>query len=186
MVAQFSIAQLVAAFRYDEETGLLYWKERPVSMFRDGGHSAEHNAAKWNARYAGQEAFYTVDTKGYLQGKFACKTVRAHQIAFALSTGVWPEFQVDHIDHNRKNNRPGNLRAATRAVNAKNQSMHRDNTSGVCGVSWDKSRGKWHAAIRTNKQMINLGRFSDISDAKKAREDAEVRYGFHQNHGTRT
>lgn len=47
------------------------------------------------------------------------------------------------------------------------------NKSGVVGVNWDKSRGKWQASIRFKGHKYNLGRFSDFEDACKARKDAE-------------
>lgn len=47
------------------------------------------------------------------------------------------------------------------------------NKSGVTGVNWDKSRGKWMAGIRFQGKRYNLGRFDDISDAISARKEAE-------------
>lgn len=47
------------------------------------------------------------------------------------------------------------------------------NRSGVTGVNWDKSRGKWMAGIRFQGKKYNLGRFDDIADAISARKEAE-------------
>lgn len=47
------------------------------------------------------------------------------------------------------------------------------NRSGVTGVNWDKSRGKWMASIRFQGKKYNLGRFDDIADAISARKEAE-------------
>lgn len=47
------------------------------------------------------------------------------------------------------------------------------NKSGVTGVNWDKSRGKWMAGIRFQGKKYNLGRFDDIADAISARKEAE-------------
>lgn len=47
------------------------------------------------------------------------------------------------------------------------------NKSGVVGVCWDKSRGKWMASIRFKGKKYNLGRFDDIQDAIDARKEAE-------------
>lgn len=47
------------------------------------------------------------------------------------------------------------------------------NKSGVTGVNWDKSRGKWQATIRFKGKKYNLGRFADIEDAISARKKAE-------------
>lgn len=50
------------------------------------------------------------------------------------------------------------------------------NTSGVTGVTWDKSRDKWMATIGLKGKRIFLGRFDKKEDAIKAREKAEKKY----------
>lgn len=47
------------------------------------------------------------------------------------------------------------------------------NKSGVVGVNWDKSRGKWQASIRFKGKKYNLGRFDDFELAVEARKKAE-------------
>lgn len=47
------------------------------------------------------------------------------------------------------------------------------NKSGVVGVNWDKSRGKWQASIRFKGHKYNIGRFANFDDACKARKEAE-------------
>ena len=49
----------------------------------------------------------------------------------------------------------------------------KSNKSGVVGVNWDKSRGKWQASIRFKGHKYNLGRFDDFELACKVRKDAE-------------
>ena len=52
------------------------------------------------------------------------------------------------------------------------------NKSGVVGVNWDKSRGKWQASIKFKGHKYNLGRYEFIQDAIDARKEAEKRiYG---------
>lgn len=50
------------------------------------------------------------------------------------------------------------------------------NKSGVVGINWDKSRGKWQASIRFKGHKYNLGRFDNIQDAIDARKAAEKKY----------
>ncbi|MBC3889431.1 AP2 domain-containing protein [Acetobacterium paludosum] len=50
------------------------------------------------------------------------------------------------------------------------------NTSGIKGVTWDKSRKKWVAQINFMRKHIFLGRFGEIEDAAKARKEAEEKY----------
>lgn len=47
------------------------------------------------------------------------------------------------------------------------------NKSGVVGVNYDRSRGKWMAGIRFQGQKYNLGRFDSFEDAVEARKKAE-------------
>lgn len=50
------------------------------------------------------------------------------------------------------------------------------NKSGVVGVNWDNSRGKWQAAIRFQGHKYNLGRYSSFEAACQARKEAEIKY----------
>lgn len=60
-----------------------------------------------------------------------------------------------------------NLQVITRETPIKS------NTSGVTGVSWDKSRQKWSASIIFKKKIYYLGRYENKEDAIKARKEAE-------------
>lgn len=88
-----------------------------------------------------------------------------------------------HINHNPVDNRLGNLRLVTSAENNRNVPLRKANTSSVCGVNWHKLRCKWRAYIRTSGKHLHLGMFDNFEDAVSARKAAEVKYGFHPNHG---
>lgn len=51
-----------------------------------------------------------------------------------------------------------------------------NNTSGVTGVWWETTRGKWRARICFSKKRIDLGRFDRKIDAINARIEAEGKY----------
>lgn len=85
---------------------------------------------------------------------------------------------VDHINHNTLDNRKENLRICSNADNIRNGRIRVNNTSGVNGVYFDKSRKKWIASIKVNYKKINLGRFNNIEEAKKARKKAEEKYFY--------
>lgn len=85
---------------------------------------------------------------------------------------------VDHIDGNTLDNRRSNLRICSNAANLRNAGRRSNNSSGVTGVWWDKSRDKWSAEIKVNYRKKFLGRFNNIRDAIKARQKAEQKY-FH-------
>lgn len=83
---------------------------------------------------------------------------------------------VDHINRNPLDNRICNLRTCTQQNNCFNKSMQCNNTSGVAGVTWDKSRNKWLAQIQINKKNKYLGRFATLEEAIAARQQAEMEY----------
>ena len=60
------------------------------------------------------------------------------------------------------------------------------NTTGVTGVYLRHSRRgreRWISSITVDGNRKELGRFDTFNDACKARWDAELKYGFHVNHG---
>ena len=56
---------------------------------------------------------------------------------------------------------------------AKFKRIQSNNTSGVRGVSWDKSKNKWQVKIKHHGKNIHLGYFTDLEVAKTVRELAE-------------
>lgn len=61
--------------------------------------------------------------------------------------------------------------------------MAKNNTSGVTGVYWSSRHRKWNPKIQVDYVMIDLSYFDCITDAAAARKRAEIKYGFHKNHG---
>ena len=122
-------------------------------------------------------------TLGYtLVGVDGC-VYRAHRLAFLYMTGRIPDI-IDHIDNNGFNNSWDNLREADYFTNGYNHSMHKNNTSGVKGVNFNKASGKWVARIRVNGVRKCLGNFSKLSDAEAAIVSARNKYhGEFANHG---
>lgn len=87
-----------------------------------------------------------------------------------------PDFEIDHKDRDRSNNRFLNLRGATRTQNAANVNMSVANTTGFTGVSLTKSRMKFRAEIRVNKKRIHLGYFDTAEDAFVVRLAAQAEH----------
>jgi len=73
--------------------------------------------------------------------------------------------KIDHKDQNPLNNQRKNLRAATNSQNQHNRGCNKNNTSGVKGVVFDKSRGKYRAQIMVEGKCHNLGRFDTVAEA---------------------
>lgn len=160
---------------YDPDTGILLWKHRPISNFNDGAVSAEAYQKSWNRRCAGKPAMTTLMNRGYLCGNLNGKMQLAHRVIWTMVYGESPEF-IDHINGLRCDNRLCNLRSVSRSENARNRKVSINNKSGYLGIHRDSRTGKWVASI-------GLGYFDSLTDAVKARKNAEQLLGYHPNHG---
>ena len=137
----------------------------------------------WNSQFAGKRALCAPHSNGYLLGSIANQKLFAHRAAWALHHGQWPDGEIDHINHDKTDNRIANLRVVQRTQNAMNLSKSRRNLSGVTGVFKHTQTGRWQAQIRIGRRSIHLGSFESFYDAVAARRKAEEQHGFHQNHG---
>jgi hypothetical protein len=93
-----------------------------------------------------------------------------------------PEYSLERED-NYGDYEPKNCRWATATEQQRHHRRHKQNTSGVTGVTWNVAKGKWQATIGVNRKTILLGRFSDIEAAATTRKNAERKFGFHPSHG---
>lgn len=119
---------------------------------------------------------------GYIRIKIDHKSYRAHRLAFLYILGDFP-VAVDHKNQDRSDNRFENLRPANNSINAKNYTKRADNRSGMTGVHFDNPTQKWRAQIMVNNKKIYLGGYDTKHEAINAREVANIKYSFHQNHG---
>ena len=112
------------------------------------------------------------------------KNIRMHRLVMEVTD---PKLFVDHIHHNRADNRKSELRIVSCQENNHNMAMNSTNTSGRTGVYFDNYYGKWKAQIKVNGKPISLGLYSNKEEAIKAREEAEKRYfGEYRYQGTIT
>lgn len=111
---------------------------------------------------------------------------KAHRLAWYAMTGHEPQRdeQIDHIDGNGTNNAFFNLRLVSPQENCRNVRLRADNQSGKPGVCFHKRVGKWYAKITVSGKAIHIGYFENKNLAIEAREKAEIKYGFHENHGS--
>jgi hypothetical protein len=123
------------------------------------------------------------DGKVYIRIGIDGEQYSAHRLAWLHTYGEWPENVIDHIDQDSTNNRLRNLRDVTGSENSKNKKAYKNNSSGVAGIHFRNDRQKWRARIKVNGKLIHLGLFELKDDAITARKNAEVKYGFHPNHG---
>ncbi|WHL30188.1 hypothetical protein QJS63_28520 [Pseudomonas juntendi] len=87
---------------------------------------------------------------------------------WSLANGYTDQLTLDRIESS-KGYCPDNCRYADYNVQAANRRLTDKNTSGHVGISWD--RGRWAAKVQWQRKQIHLGRFRDIAQAIKARND---------------
>jgi len=155
--------KLKEVFSYDPETGEIVYK---VDTLRNS---------------VGDIATYH-HTGGYENICINTENLLAHRIIFLYMEGYLPDF-VDHINHNRKDNRWVNLRAASRLENNVNTSLSKNSATSVNGVSIHKPTNKFRAYINKNYKQIHLGLFDTLEEAIAARDLANKEHNYHENHG---
>lgn len=128
------------------------------------------------------DTFGHLGNHGYLCGYIGDKSYLVHRLIWLYLFEYMPE-QIDHIDHNRTNNRISNLREVSNLENHKNCSVSKNSSTGVNGVCLHRPTGKYRAYIMVNRKQIHLGLFDTIEEATLARENADIQHNFHQNHG---
>ena len=149
------VSTLAKLLRADFDEGKLYWLDNPS------------DSPQRRAKYAGKEAFTSLDERGYKQGRISGKKLYAHRVIYALAYGSWPDEQVDHKNGNRSDNRLCNLRAATKSENGANRHVSRG-TSRFIGVSWHSKSGKWVAYTQKDGRQHYLGLFGTEEAAATA------------------
>ena len=143
---------------YDPDTGVFRWR-----IYRSGNAGPGQITGSLN-------------TTGYIQIKLNAIKYSAHRLAWLYVNGAWPDFDLDHINRNRQDNRISNLRQATRSQNCQNQTARADNVSGVKGVHWCNRKQKWVVQVSVNGKRKHLGAFAHLNDAQVVRTAAEKQY----------
>ena len=142
--------------RYEDETGLLYWRSR------------SDIPPRVDKRMAGRVAGCLCKRRGYILVGIQGVDYLAHRLVWLIVTGEFPADGLDHKDGNKQNNRFGNLRPSDQSQNMSNRGKQRNNKSGYKGVYFDKSTGRWVANIMVQKRTIYLGRYNTPEDAARA------------------
>ncbi len=142
-------------------------------------------AGRWPAGSIAGSLDTTPVTGGYIKIYLRGRRYRAHRLAWLYMTGEWPD-QIDHISHDRADNRWSNLRDVAKTENSRNRTLNSNNKSGFRGVSWHKQTGKWLAYINPSPRFRkSIGYYDTIIDAVAARLSEERDCGYHENHGAR-
>lgn len=109
------------------------------------------------------------------QGYVICDTPKRATLLHRVIMDAPLGYVVDHINHEILDNRKSNLRVVTQSENNMNRKMEKRNKSGAKGV-WKTKSGTWMAFISVRKKRNILGFYESFELAKKAREEAEIKY----------
>ena len=151
--------KLKELLHYDPKTGLFHWKitKKGIRANKLAGHK---------------------NYNGYIEICINYKKYLTHRLAFLYMEGYFPEYEVDHINRIRDDNRWKNLRHVSARCNMRNRTLQKNNSSGIAGIYWSKSSKKWECRISITGKELYLGTFNNLRDAAQARWEAEVQYGY--------
>jgi hypothetical protein len=105
---------------------------------------------------------WNLQSKGYAVTTINGKATLMHRLIMGVDD---PSIQVDHIRHNKLDNRKAKLRLCTAAENRRNSLKRMAASSQFKGVYYDN--GKWHVQIFINSKVKNKGRYRCESAAAR-------------------
>jgi hypothetical protein len=127
----------------------------------------DHKSGKLTRKKNGRNK-WSISNAGYYQVSVDGRTVPLHRVIWTMVNGREPAAEIDHIDGNRLNCRPANLREATRQQNCFNTRARKSNKSGLKGVSFCAQTGRYKAFIHLNYRTVYLGVFVAAKEAHEA------------------
>ena len=132
------------------------------------GYYALVDAADYEALSQWSWRFYN----GYAARQEQRKTIYMHRQIMQPPK----EMMVDHVNHDKLDNRQANLRVCTRRENILNQAAKRGSASKFKGVEYRKDRDKCFARIRINGKRTWIGSFETEVEAARAYDRAAVEH----------
>ncbi len=143
------VEELHRLFRYDSETGKLYWKISRSSCIKVGDE----------AGHLKQTGYWVVTIKN--------KDYRLHRVVYKMWHKVEPPAYIDHINEIKTDNRIENLREIDHGHNLRRSRKG----SGVRNPSGKEK--KYRARPRFNGKSYHLGAFDTYEEARQKVVDWE-------------
>ena len=134
---------------------------------------------RWRAHNDQGFGFYAMRDSNLKDGQYGKgRVVYMHRVIWEQHNGPIPKgMQIDHINGDRLDNRPENLRICTSQQNHFNQHKVTIHSSQFKGVCWYKPYSRWRAQIKIDGAHKNIGYFDTEEDAARA-SDAKAKELF--------
>lgn len=151
---------------YNKDSGVFTWSETVSSKAIKGAEVS------------------SLDADGYVRVGYKGGTYRVHRLVMFMFGYDISGLQVDHINHDRTDNRIENLRLVENKINHKNKKKYNNNKTGVAGVGFISRLNKWSVNIAIKEKQTYHGVFPTLFDAACKRKSLEIKNNYHANHGT--
>ena len=129
------------------------------------------NQYKWHAAFDKRSGKYYCIRSQYNKITKKDDTIRMHRLIMNCPKGL----QIDHINHNRLDNRKNNLRIVNNSQNQMNRKINKNKTSKYKGV-YLFCKNKWRVIAAFNKKKYHLGLFDNEIDAAKKYNEFAIKY----------
>ncbi len=166
---------LLECFDYDQSTGDLTWKIRPLHHFNGDQRACAWHENKWAGKSAGYDALRPNGTRASRNVSLNNKRRSVHRIIWKMVYGDDAEKVIDHINGNPWDNRLCNLRLATTSENMANRFAPSNNKSGIVGVSWSAASQRWKGAVHCKGNRLHVGYFLTKAEAAVACAKASLK-----------
>lgn len=147
------VSQMLEYLEYRD--GKLYWIKKPSAKV-----------------YVGEEAG-KVNNQGYRVVWFKGNKYLTHRVIYAIHNGDTSSI-IDHIDGDKLNNFPSNLRASNYSLNARNLKLP-DSTSGIRNV-YKAYGSKWGVSIKIGDVVYHFGTYEDLELAELVSKEVQDKY----------
>ena len=110
----------------------------------------------------------------------------SHLVTLLRNIEIPDNCVIDHIDGDNTNDSRSNIRVTTQTMNCRNSRMHKNNTSGYTGISWNKGANCFIVRKYLNGKRKYAGFSKTLEGAKTILDnlDSEItEQGYTLRHG---